>query len=497
MTSTPIAKVNSAITNALAGGRSGKQESSEVDFGLFINQVASSAQENLQLQTSTTSKNQKPLGHDSINKDSFNSVQEKIPQKETDSVKTEKLVKETEDLEEYQKEIKESILENLNVSEEELESAMEVLGLQLVDLMKPENLTNLVTQLTGNVEPLELLMNENFQQLFQSIEELTSSLAADLGISLEEVQQLLSNLEQKVSGGTVSGQQVISQIGETEQETAVEVKVQQTKTTDGTELAETLETEVGNVQEDGTEEITQGVKGEQATGATNATESDNTEVEMQGKTNLMDSADADTESTSNTDAEDSDNSDNQNFNNLQNGNTVLGSKTNVVNTMTQALVNSQGNVNAENIMRQIADAVKVNISQESTSMELQLNPENLGKINLQVVAKNGVITAHLAAENEAVKAALENQVVQLRENLNNQGLKVEAIEVTIASHEFERNLEENQQNGQREDGRQNSGDRRRNLNLSDLEAIQGIMSEEENLAVKMMLQGGNTVDYSA
>ena len=44
-------------------------------------------------------------------------------------------------------------------------------------------------------------------------------------------------------------------------------------------------------------------------------------------------------------------------------------------------------------------------------MEIQLNPENLGKINLTVVAKDGMITAQLTAQNEAVKNAIENQIV--------------------------------------------------------------------------------------
>lgn len=512
MTSTPIAKVNTAFANVTSGGRSGKQESSEVDFGLFINQAVAVSQEPLETQTRTMSKNQSAADVDSVNKENYSSTKDKITKADSETIKTEKSFGETDDLkdklEECQEKIKEGILENLNVSEEELELAMEVLGLQLVDLMQPENLTNLVAQLTGNVEPVGLLMDENFQQLFQTVEELTSSLAADLGVSLEELQQLLTNLQQNVSGEmAVSSEDIAQQVilsedgaeqtGTTEvnyQQSASDAKASQTgqdnqgiQTTGETKSAEVVEETMGTLQEDDSEEVSKEVKSDKTIGDGVTTESVDSEEVMSVKTNL--SEESSTES--------SDDTNDQSFNNLQNGNNVVGSRQNVVETMTQALGNSQTNVNAENILRQITDAIKVNISQETTSMELQLNPENLGKINLQVVAKNGVITAHLAAENEAVKAALENQVVQLRENFNNQGIKVEAIEVTIASHGFERNLEENQQNGAREDNRQNTGDRRRNLNLSDLEAIQGIMSEEENLAVKMMLQNGNTVDYSA
>ena len=41
-------------------------------------------------------------------------------------------------------------------------------------------------------------------------------------------------------------------------------------------------------------------------------------------------------------------------------------------------------------------------------MEMQLNPENLGKIYVQVTAKEGVVTAHLAVQNEIVKECIKN-----------------------------------------------------------------------------------------
>lgn len=71
-------------------------------------------------------------------------------------------------------------------------------------------------------------------------------------------------------------------------------------------------------------------------------------------------------------------------------------------------------------------------------MEMQLNPENLGKVYVNISSKEGVIHAQLAASNEAVRAALETQVADLRQNLNQAGVKVDAVEVTVASHEFER-----------------------------------------------------------
>lgn len=131
-------------------------------------------------------------------------------------------------------------------------------------------------------------------------------------------------------------------------------------------------------------------------------------------------------------------------------------------------------------------------------MEMQLNPENLGKIYLQVSAREGSVHATIAAQNEAVKAALESQVAELKESLNQSGVKVDAVEVTVASHEFEKNLEQNEQR-QKEEGerQQEQVSRRRNLNLTMPQELEGELSQEEALAAQIMQDNGNSVDLTA
>ena len=131
-------------------------------------------------------------------------------------------------------------------------------------------------------------------------------------------------------------------------------------------------------------------------------------------------------------------------------------------------------------------------------MEMQLNPENLGKIYLNISEKEGVIRAQLAAQNEVVKEALETQMVELRQNLNQQGIKVDAIEVTVATHEFEQNLDgqAKQEEQAGEQMEQNQKKARRSLNLNDLDGLSGLMSEEEELVAKIMRDNGNQVDLT-
>jgi flagellar hook-length control protein FliK len=138
-------------------------------------------------------------------------------------------------------------------------------------------------------------------------------------------------------------------------------------------------------------------------------------------------------------------------------------------------------------------------------MEMVLNPEHLGKLFMEVTANDGQISAKIYTENEAVKNALENQLVVFKENMNQQGMKIDAVEVSVGTHEFERNLEERASDQERRDAEnlmqqdknnQKNG-RMRNIDLNNLDNLQGLMSEEEQLVAQIMKDNGNTVNYMA
>ncbi len=149
----------------------------------------------------------------------------------------------------------------------------------------------------------------------------------------------------------------------------------------------------------------------------------------------------------------------------------------------------------QNIMRQIMDYMKVNLKAEMSTMEMQLHPESLGTLQVQVASKGGVVTASFITQNEAVKSALESQMIQLQEQFQEQGVKVEAIEVTVQTHQFEQNLEQGRRGSGQEQEPQRKG-RTRRINLNDSFSAEE-MEEEDILAKDMMLASGNTVDFTA
>ena len=155
---------------------------------------------------------------------------------------------------------------------------------------------------------------------------------------------------------------------------------------------------------------------------------------------------------------------------------------------------------AREIISMVAEQVKLRVSEQITEMEIQLNPANLGKLNLQVASREGVITAQITTTNEDVRAALELQAMALKEELNQQGLKVEAVDVSVSSHEFERNLEQDQQQNADEEAYKeqlHKGTRKsidlKELTMDDLSE----MSEAEMIQIDMMNRRGNRMNLMA
>lgn len=68
---------------------------------------------------------------------------------------------------------------------------------------------------------------------------------------------------------------------------------------------------------------------------------------------------------------------------------------------------------------------------ETTKVNIILKPENLGKINLELVNSKEGLTAHITADNEQVKEILSKNLNDLKENLSSQGVSVQNVTVKV------------------------------------------------------------------
>lgn len=381
--------------------------------------------------------------------------------------------------------VKEILKDELGVSDEQVEDAMSILGLQWMDLLNPASLSQLVTQLTGTEDACSLLMREEFTNIMQNTDALVQSLSETLGISKDEWVALQNQLAEL----TADFNETVDMADGGVQEIAPQ--------TDATITSQDTTVMAATVQMTHTTEETQNVQPEEETEDAAPVIQVNASEDAQTENNVSEDASGEmgepaAQSQKTKESSVNEHAQNMEFQVRAEQQTVAPEEVNKVASRTT--------IDVQDIMNQITEFAKVNLSPENSSIEMQLNPENLGKVYLHIAAtKEGNITAELAVSSETVKTALEAQIADLRTSLNQQGIKVDAVEVTIASHEFERNLEQNasgeeQQGSQREESGRTAG---RRLFRGELDELSGLMNEEEALAAQIMKDHGNTMDVTA
>lgn len=493
MTSANVSKVTAGMTvQTSASKKSGKDEQEAVDFmSMLGNFAVNNSQQNnpVTFQVSDSASNKTAEYENLSTKD------DRIP-KVTGKTGDADMQKVDQAVEEFAKEVQQEVKELLGVDDAQLEAAMKELGLTYQDLMDPVNLANLVMNLTGEEDQLGLLMNADFQELMQNVEVLSKNLLQELGMTPQEVAEVFAQLEQNAAQITEEVPQQMQEVTDTQADV---LKVQQTDDVQITEqksqvtgLTETNAAATESVESDGNvqnveETVSQEVR----------VENDQTASQQEGQQEEAPENSMTTEDDASL-LQQNDTTEKSIFTEHTFQQTVQTIRTDNITAAPTTAVPQNVVFNTLDVIRQVSEFTRVMYQGDTTSMEMQLNPENLGKIYVQVTAKEGVVTAHLAVQNEIVKEALENQTIQLRENMNQQGIKVEAVEVTIASHEFERNLEQNQQGSAQDEQReQASKSPRRNISMNQLDELSGLMSEEEMLVAKIMRDNGNSVDFTA
>ena len=483
MTSANVSKVTAGMTvQTSASKKSGKDEQEAVDFmSMLGNFAVNHSQQNnpvtFQVPDSTSNK--------TAEYEKLSTKDDRIP-KVTGKTGDADMQKVDQAVEEFAKEVQQEVKELLGVDDAQLEAAMKELGLTYQDLMDPVNLANLVMNLTGEEDQLGLLMNADFQELMQNVEVLSKNLLQELGMTPQEAAEVFTQLEQNVAQITEEVPQQVQEVTDTQAEV---LQVQQTDDVQATEQKSQVTgmTDTNAATAEAVESDSQEVR----------VENDQTASQQEGQQEEAPENSMTTEDDASL-LQQNDTTEKSIFTEHTFQQTVQTIRTDNITAAPTTAVPQNVVFNTLDVIRQVSEFTRVMYQGDTTSMEMQLNPENLGKIYVQVTAKEGVVTAHLAVQNEIVKEALENQTIQLRENMNQQGIKVEAVEVTIASHEFERNLEQNQQGSAQDEQReQASKSPRRNISMNQLDEMSGLMSEEEMLVAKIMRDNGNSVDFTA
>lgn len=385
--------------------------------------------------------------------------------KDSQTIKTSKQMDETdksqedvEDLEEAMEvlgtaavELLNQIADTLGIEPEKLQETLSEMELEPADLLDQTTLSAFLLKVGGAEDSMALLTSEelyqDFNQLMGELERMLSEESSIGGMSLEELKE---QVEQKLLQMSVE----TADVHEEEAAPVIEVTVEEADVTADADKVTADEGQMAEVQD----------------------------VSKQAK------------------SQDSDNAKEQHSGAREHGSNPFVQNLQPANPNLQNVQTSQmstaWDVDTQDIMQQIMDYMKIQVKPDMSQLEMQLHPAHLGTLQIHVASKGGVLTANFVAQNEAVKAALESQMIQLKENFSEQGVKVEAIEVTVETHQFEENLEQGQRQNQNTDEKKAKTRRIKLDGPLTMEELSD-MGEEEQLAVEMMAANGSTVDYTA
>ncbi|BCN31530.1 flagellar hook-length control protein FliK [Anaeromicropila herbilytica] len=354
--------------------------------------------------------------------------------------------------------IKDIVKDALNLSDEQLENLMSQLGLGAFDLLKLDNLKALTLAANNETDVTSILTNQNigeqWNQLVSGIENI--DLEADYGITEDQINKLVEEMKNQTSNDVQS----------------LDTKVEK-KTTDGKQNDQ-QEVVIGPEEKQVKIEVVKDTESNSNHTSDTAVTAENKESSSMGQPSQSGQQDA-----KNNTASTNENPLDILVNNLSGNVNQVNSFSEQVSKVTQM----------REIVNQIVEQIKINIKPDTTSMEMILNPENLGKVNLMVSQKNGIMTAQFLVENQATKEAIESQINILKENLENQGLKVEAVEVAVSNFGFNQNNESATGNG---DSKSSS---KKKINIDDY--MDGDDTSAEETGEDNLLNDGGSINYIA
>ena len=387
-----------------------------------------------------------------------------------------------------------TISNDLGVSEDDITDAMNTLGLSFADLSIPSNTAELYTALTGS-DSVSLLTSDDFMSLLDDLQDIFSGVDDDL------MSQLTPLTDDEASDLTdlISQQDVTDEAAEQSDVTVINVTSEET-----TEVTETTETVVSVT----TETVSNADSSQQSqTTDSSADETQNGTITntAQQTTAADEKASSDTSDLFGNSSEQKSGADQVNVNAVSAGTAQAEGETEVTDFI--STIQKYTDINTDDLISQIVDKARQTLSSRVSSLEMELHPQSLGKIFLQVTEKSGDVTAHLYAQNEAVKHALENRLVDLTEDLNRQGVRVNEVTISVEPHAFDENLEKNMSNqfgnnpnsgtqsGTFEGEASSRGSRSRSTIDLRNGALSDDMTSDEALEASIMQDNGNTVSY--
>ena len=138
------------------------------------------------------------------------------------------------------------------------------------------------------------------------------------------------------------------------------------------------------------------------------------------------------------------------------------------------------------VVNQVTDHFSLNRNLESGSVILRLHPAELGELRMEIKVEQDNIKAHITTHNPQVQDILDRNIPRLREVLEQQGMNLEHIQVSVAADDsgndqfFQEQFEQQQFN-------RNTGRRAHQVNFTSTQEeemnLSALTQDEQSLSV--------------
>ena len=96
------------------------------------------------------------------------------------------------------------------------------------------------------------------------------------------------------------------------------------------------------------------------------------------------------------------------------------------------------NISRVGTLNQIVEKAALNLKNGKSQVRIDLKPEFLGSVRMKIITENHLVTVRILTELPVVKEMIENNISQLKTDLQSHGLEIDKLDVSVANDSQQR-----------------------------------------------------------
>ncbi|MEA3436142.1 MAG: flagellar hook-length control protein FliK [Thermodesulfobacteriota bacterium] len=96
------------------------------------------------------------------------------------------------------------------------------------------------------------------------------------------------------------------------------------------------------------------------------------------------------------------------------------------------------NISRAGTLNQIVEKAALNLKNGKSQVRIELKPEFLGSVRMKITTENHLVTVRILTELPVVKEMIENNISQLKTDLQSHGLEIDKVDVSVADDSQQR-----------------------------------------------------------